>query len=254
MPPVIPQMIHYCWFGHKPLPNRFLQYLDSWHTAMPNRPIKEWNEANTPHAPYIINALHAKNWSKAANYARFYALQQYGCIYLAVDVQLVRNLTPLLAEDFIAAFETEEHVGTAVIASKPHHPLTDECLTELTESFSGTEQVPSSVIVLTAVMKRHGLLPDHGSPQRLADATILPKRFFYPYSFTEHFKAECVSTETYAIHHWAMTWQSSQQCIRMGLRRSFLLVFLFRQLRRILTAILGLLNHRKKKGAHKKTN
>ena len=43
---MIPKVIHYCWFGGKPLPELAKKCIASWKKYCPDYEIKEWNEAN----------------------------------------------------------------------------------------------------------------------------------------------------------------------------------------------------------------
>lgn len=43
---MIPKVIHYCWFGGKPLPKDVLKCIKSWKRYCPNYKIVQWNEDN----------------------------------------------------------------------------------------------------------------------------------------------------------------------------------------------------------------
>lgn len=32
---MIPKVIHYCWFGGKPIPKEYMKYIDSWKSICP---------------------------------------------------------------------------------------------------------------------------------------------------------------------------------------------------------------------------
>lgn len=53
----IPKIIHYCWFGEKPLPDEYKKYIDSWKKYCPDWEIREWNESNFDFSSceYILN-------------------------------------------------------------------------------------------------------------------------------------------------------------------------------------------------------
>ena len=55
---MIPKIIHYCWFGHNPLPPLALKCIASWKKYLPDYEIKEWNETN-----FDLNAI---PWTKEA--------------------------------------------------------------------------------------------------------------------------------------------------------------------------------------------
>ena len=50
---MIPKIIHYCWFGGKPKPQKVLDYIDGWRRVNPDYEIKEWNETN-----FDVNSCH----------------------------------------------------------------------------------------------------------------------------------------------------------------------------------------------------
>lgn len=43
---MIPKIIHYCWFGGKPLLEEAIKCIESWKKFCPDYEIKEWNESN----------------------------------------------------------------------------------------------------------------------------------------------------------------------------------------------------------------
>ena len=45
-PQKIPKMIHYCWFGGKPIPARLQKCIDSWKKFCPDYEIIRWDESN----------------------------------------------------------------------------------------------------------------------------------------------------------------------------------------------------------------
>ena len=43
---MIPKIIHYCWFGGKPKPQKVLECIETWKKYLPDFKIMEWNESN----------------------------------------------------------------------------------------------------------------------------------------------------------------------------------------------------------------
>lgn len=62
--PVIPKVIHYCWFGRNPLPDRYQKWMESWSKFCPDYEIKEWNEDNydITKNDYMREAYESKKW------------------------------------------------------------------------------------------------------------------------------------------------------------------------------------------------
>ena len=68
----IPKVIHYCWFGGNPIPDKYKKWMESWHKYCPDYEIVEWNESNydvTKNA-YMHEAYQCKKWGFVPDYAR----------------------------------------------------------------------------------------------------------------------------------------------------------------------------------------
>lgn len=96
---MIPKKIHYCWFGGKPLTKSVEKCIASWRKYCPDFEIIEWNESsiNIEEMPlYVRQAYEAKVWGFVPDYIRLWIIYNYGGIYLDTDVQVIKDLTPLL--------------------------------------------------------------------------------------------------------------------------------------------------------------
>ncbi len=91
---MIPKMIHYCWFGGKPLPKDVLDCIKTWKKYCPDYEIKRWDESNfdVNSHPFMKAAYEAKAWAFVSDYARLKVVYDNGGIYLDTDVELLKNL------------------------------------------------------------------------------------------------------------------------------------------------------------------
>ncbi len=64
--------------------------------------------------------------------------------------------------------------------------------------------IPRGPELITAVLRKAGL--QHYGRQDVHGVTLLPRECFYPYAWTEAFVPDCVTAQTYGIHHWEGTW------------------------------------------------
>ena len=97
---MIPKKIHYCWFGGNPLPLLAQKCIESWKKYLPDYEIIEWNEANydVHKIPYISQAYKAKKYAFVSDYARVDILNEHGGVYFDTDVEVLKDLSPILAK------------------------------------------------------------------------------------------------------------------------------------------------------------
>ena len=108
--------IHYCWFGRGDKPEKIKKCMASWSRICPDYKIVEWNEDNFDIniCPYVKQAYEAKKYAFVSDYARFYALNKFGGVYLDTDVELLKDITPLLNSNFLG-FESDTSVNSGLI-------------------------------------------------------------------------------------------------------------------------------------------
>lgn len=89
--PLIPKVIHYCWFSEKEIPEKYQKCIESWEKCCPDYEIKRWDESNYDISknPYMKEAYEHQKWGFVPDYARLDILYHYGGIYIDTDVELV---------------------------------------------------------------------------------------------------------------------------------------------------------------------
>ena len=189
---------------------------------MPDYEIKEWNETNSSlDDAYSRKAYTKKLWSKISNLVRLQAVYSEGGVYLDTDVEVLKSFTPLLHHKCFVGFQVEEEqvdwVTNGVLAAQPGHHFLKRCIDLTQERFVKTGKFYRSPTITTMVMKEMGL-KEYG-PQELADVTIYPLEYFYPYPWTSKFSPDCVTANTYSIHYWEGSWPKKQPGILAPLRR-----------------------------------
>ena len=93
---MIPKIIHYCWFGNKPIPRKQLAYIEEWKALMPDYKFKCWTEKDIEinSIPFAKEAYESGKLAFVADYTRVYALVHEGGIYMDTDVKLFASLEP----------------------------------------------------------------------------------------------------------------------------------------------------------------
>lgn len=227
---MIPKVIHYCWFGKKPLPELALKCIASWKKFLPDYEIKEWNESNfnINQTPYTKQAYKCKKYAFVSDYARFKILFEHGGIYFDTDVEIIKPLDHILSfGPFMACerdFDDTREINTILkkgiavapglgLASEPGHPIYKELMNLYQhEQFKlgKTINLTTVVIYTTALLIQHGLQNIPGI-QVIEGIAIYPKSYFCPLS-TDRSSLR-IETETVTIHHYAASWIVPQKSL-----------------------------------------
>lgn len=208
--PLIPKIIHYCWFGGKEVPQEFKNNIASWKRFCPDYEIIEWNESNydVKKYPFIRQAYTHKKWGFITDVARLDILQQYGGIYFDTDVEVIKPLDDLLYQKGFCSVEKWGVInsggGCGVI---PNHPAINKILQYRLgfefERGDGSFNLESSGSYETIPLLNEGFVPNN-SVQKVMDMMIYTSDFFHPYDYMS--KELCVTDNTYAIHHFTGSW------------------------------------------------
>jgi hypothetical protein len=210
---MIPKIIHYCWFGGSPKPKQTLLYISRWKQLNPNFKIIEWNESNfnVDFIPFTSQAYKNKKYAFVSDVVRIYVLVHYGGIYLDTDVELLRPFSKKLLDiESFVGFERSRKlmVGTAIIGSIQDHPFWNNFLKKYYNmTFAkkdGTFNEIPNVNYLVESLSEYGLKLND-TKQCIANICIFPCNYFSPKNYVN--KKIHITNNTYAIHHFAGTWQ-----------------------------------------------
>lgn len=196
---MIPKIIHYCWFG-KAKKSKELDCINSWKKYCRDYTIIEWNEDNfdVNKFEYAKEAYKNKCWSKVSNFVRFWALYNYGGIYLDTDILILKNIDALLNNECFFGIEYNKKYpfyeedfrstlfGTAIIGSVFQHQTINRILKHYTnkkfDEFEKTSE-SNSVLLITNLFKE----------DIINNCTIYSTHLLYPNdetqdSYTKHLK------------------------------------------------------------------
>ena len=219
---MIPKIIHYCWFGGKPLPKSAEKCIASWRKFLPDYEIKEWNESNfdVNCTRYTAEAYAARKYAYVSDYARFWVLYRYGGLYFDVDVEIIKPLDDIIArgpfmgcEEAYTEGATPSALGVAPglgLGVNPGLGLVKELLDNYeATSFEAENQDRNAGIYKTVVQYTTELLVERGLQNtneiQLVDGIyIYPKEYFNP---LEHINQMHITENTRSIHWYDGTWQ-----------------------------------------------
>lgn len=206
---MIPQKIHYCWFGGKPLPKLAVKCRHSWEKFFPDYEIKEWNEDNCDinAIPYTKFCYEHRLWAYLSDYLRLAVIKNEGGLYFDTDVEVVRRPDDLLNScSAWFGWETSNFINTGLgFAAEANHPAVDAMMRmyeekrteELKERFSKTHNLTGCPRMNTWALLPYGLKHD-GTMQEVLNATILPADYLCPLDDLTGKKA--MTNNTVSIH------------------------------------------------------
>lgn len=216
---MIPKIIHYCWFGRAPLPDKAKKCIESWRKHCPDYTILEWNEDNFDihQNGYTEMCCKEKKYAFLADYARLQIIENEGGFYFDVDVELVRSLDPLCSEHAFFAFETDRMIATGLgFGAEKHHPLVHFMLEQYAPLLDGKHGVIGCPQLNTQALLKCGLKPN-GKRQTVQGAAVFPKACFNPY---EDATGRLYITDcTYTVHWYAKSWMNRRTVLRSKLTR-----------------------------------
>ena len=243
---MIPKVIHYCWFGRNPLPEKARECIASWKKYFPDYEIKEWNEDNFDinACAYTREAYEAKKWAFVSDYARFKILYEQGGLYFDTDVEVIKPFDDILNKGSFMGFEKGEPTAYGNdygvnpglgIAAEPGLPVYKEILIHyhsirfLLED--GTQNTSTIVTYTTEVLTQHGL-KNMAEIQQIAGVRVYPPAYFCPLDF--HNGKLNITEETHSIHHYVASWFTKWDWALVHIGRLFsgkgMLMFRFGQL------------------------
>lgn len=207
---MLPKIIHYCWFGRGEKPALAKKCIASWHKFCPDFEIREWNEDNCDYLsiPFMAEAYAAKKYAFVSDVMRLIVLEQYGGVYFDTDVEVIRDITPLLSDDGFIGFENDQFVASGLtIAAVPHHPVILSMIEEYKKLHfknpDGSINAVGCPHLNTDVMEQFGLIRN-GREQIVAGIHVYPADYFNPLdSLTGRLKK---TRKTYSIHWYSMSW------------------------------------------------
>lgn len=222
---MIPKILHYCWFGGKPLPESVCRYIDSWRLHCPDYKIIEWNEKtfDTTQNFFVREAYEQKKWAFVADYARLEILYKYGGIYLDSDIEIIKGIDDFLKYRAFIGFEAEKRIQTGVIGACPANEWIKVLLDYYNNKHfllpNGDLDTTTNVKIITDLtyklynIQLNNRLQLFGNNMRL-----FPVEYFCAKSYET---GKVLKTnKTYMVHHFIGSWLNEKQVMQRERRRS----------------------------------
>ena len=225
---MIPKVIHYCWFGGKPLPPLAEKCVASWRKYLPDYEIRRWDETNfdVEAHPYTRDAYAAGLYAFVSDYARFKILFENGGVYFDTDVEVIRPLDDVISAGPFMGFESDG-VKTPVavapglgLSAQPDMELYGEILRRYDEvSFhneDGSRNLYSMIPMVTDLLVSKGLKGGVGI-ENVAGVNVYPQEWFNPFEDSTGRLKTTDNTKT--IHWYSKSWMPKESFIMLWAKR-----------------------------------
>ena len=212
----IPEIIHYCWFGGKPLPPDLQKCVDSWR-KLKGYKIMRWDESNCSfdENEFVRRTYAEKKLGFIGDYYRLKAVYEYGGIYLDTDVFVNKSFDSLLKYPAFLNFIFDCSVGSAIIGAKPGNKLIKALLDMYDNTEFGRNEdgrifnfkdgkliadgyATSNYYYTYYILNNYPDFKLNNKFQNLGDFVIFPK---------EYFEIGTLSGKHYAVHLCAGEWR-----------------------------------------------
>lgn len=209
---MIPQIIHYIWFGGKPFPAKVQECINSWHKYMPEYKFMLWNEEtfDVNSVPFTKQAYDNKKWAFVSDYVRVYALNKFGGWYLDTDIEILKPLTPFEDNRMILGTDSDGAL-TALMGSEPSHPYWKQML-ETYDKMSfvkedGTFNMTVNNTHLQSILQSYGYVFENKYQELKEGIIVYPDEYFH---VADVEKGSLHKTNnSYAIHWHTLLWTSN---------------------------------------------
>jgi mannosyltransferase OCH1-like enzyme len=179
----IPKIIHYCWFGKKPLPDIFLKCKKSWETHCPDFQLIFWNDynVNISEDVYLLETYKSSEFAMMSDYFRLKIIYELGGVYLDIDVEILKSFNDLLEHEAFFSLDNDFNVnpGNGFGASKGN--LLIKFLLDSYKLEKPLKYIPSPTKD-TLTLKSIGYEP-HNRIHVYRGAVIYPCEYFSPYDW-----------------------------------------------------------------------
>ena len=218
----IPHIIHYCWFGGKPLPEQYSRYIETWKKYFPDYEIIKWDENNFPinEFDYAKEAFQAGKMAFVSDVARIYALYEMGGIYFDTDVEVVKDFKEILDKKAaVLGVEKEyETMGTGFMAFSAKHPICNEMMNYYKiHTFENQSESMSNTLIMANLIKKKYAIELENKIQILDDLIIYPSCYFTAYN--GYLGINKAVKETCCIHHFAASWHSPSRRVKDSIKK-----------------------------------
>lgn len=229
--PVIPKIIHYCWFSGNPVPPKLQRCLDTWKEQCPDYDIVRWDETNFDlnRYQYTKEAAELKKWGYIPDVVRLCLLYEIGGFYFDTDVEMLKSLDDLRYQEAFCGRERMGHVnfGGGSGAAKGNQVIKELLDFRKDIPFIAKHEkgiffnAEASGYYETTPLMHRGLIIDDTN-QKLDGINVYSSEFFSPYNFISG--EDIRNHNTFSVHHFGGSWLEGGDKYRKETRDKYYVV------------------------------
>ncbi len=228
----IPKKIHQVWIGPKKIPEKYLHWGKTWIKKNPQWEYKLWTDKDIKNLSMHNKSLFysTNNVGFKSDLARYEILYKYGGIYIDTDFECLEEIPDNLRNfDFVSStgFDFTPVILNGFIMASPKNYIIKKIIYDIESPYNSKE--PMDVINSSGPNRLTSLYFRH----YCKNSIILPSNYCYPYpSFlinSKEAKKDEITSLSFAIHHWEMSWMKGKLISRVFLKIKYLLNNFFKQ-------------------------
>lgn len=219
------KVIHYCWFGGKPLSKMAKKCIKSWKKFFPDYEIKEWNESNfnINICPFVKEAYENKKWAFVSDYARLYALYNEGGVYFDTDMEVIKKCEFLLEDDLFLGYEENQVIAAGVMGASSAN---NTYIKQLIDWYDRQKEFNTNNVfhyaipkIITNIFSQYAKKNVNGIDIINGGIKIYPEEYFYPINY--NYSKKNFTKNTYMVHYYNATWAPKEEKIAIYFFRTF---------------------------------
>ena len=232
----IPKIIHYCWLSNDPFPKDIEAFIDSWKIILPDYEFMLWdlNRDQIGENLWVKQSFQAKKYAFAADYIRIYALHKYGGIYLDTDVEVIKSFDDLLDLPYFVGTEGSNWIEAAILGAEKSADWLKDILVYFDKPFINTAGSYAMITlpqVMNSIIERKRQIKVADKKEIFKNIDRNYKSHFYLFE-EDFFSPKNMGTglikktnNTYAIHHFAMSWIPTNHKVLPNIKRALMKMF-----------------------------
>ena len=193
------------------MPEDNLKCIDSWKKFLPDYKLMLWNEDNydVNSIKFTRQAYQKKKYAFVIDPVRLQLLREHGGIWLDTDIEIIKNLDPLLELPAFMSFESDTLLHTGIVGSEKGAAWTDEYWKYMNKKpfirWNGRLNKTPSTVIISRILKKRGVKLDNTFQIYDDSLHIFPKDYFCPKDYKTG--KITITDNTYCIHHFAGSWK-----------------------------------------------